>query len=189
MQKILLLLSLFLVCTTSLIQAQRSGADSPLKDKLWYGAGLSANYQASSISSTFTLGFAPMVGYKVNERLSFGPRFSYLVSFYKSRLFSNQPETAKPTDWSAGVFGRYRIAREFFAHVEYAFQNEAFITADASGLVINRETNNAFYIGGGYTSPISDLVGIEISLNYYVNQPINDFRNPLNYRFGINYRF
>ena len=189
MKKILLLLLIFPLASLPTINAQRSGADSPLRDKLWYGLGLTGNYQGGTFTNTLVLGLAPMVGYKITDNFSMGPRASAVVSFYRSRLTGTQVETARPLDWSVGVFARYRIAREFFAHVEYAYQNEAFIFTDFTGLVIDREVNQAIYLGGGYTSRISDQVGIEISLNYYANQPIDDFRNPLNYRFGINYRF
>ena len=190
MKKILLLLCILLGLSGGQLWGQRDAAPQiPLKDRLWYGLGLQGNYQGSGFTSTFVLGLAPMVGYKFSERFSAGPRVSGTVAFYRARLIPNQVEKANPIDWSVGVFARYRIAREFFAHVEYAMQNEAFIFTDASGLVIDREVNNAFYIGGGYSSPLSETVGLEISLNYYLNQPIDDFRNPLNYRFGINYRF
>lgn len=168
--------------------AQAERRDIPLEDRLWYGAGVTGNFRGSAFTSTVVLGVAPMVGYKVTDNLSFGPRISALVSFYKSTL-SGQTESVRPMDWSVGLFGRYRIAQEFFAHVEYAFQNEAFIFTDASGLRIDREVNNAFYVGGGYSAPLGRQLGLEMSLNYYLNQPIDDFRNPLNYRFGINYRF
>ena len=185
MQKTLLLVFIFLFVGISMSMAQRSGADSPLREKLWYGAGINANFQGGNISSTFSLGLAPMVGYKITENLSFGPRASFLVSWFRTRAFG-PTETINPTDWSVGVFGRYKIAREFFAHLEYAFQNEAFIFTDVNGLRTEREVNNAIYVGGGYSSRINDLLGFEVSLNLYVNQPVDDFRNPLNYRFGVN---
>lgn len=185
MQKVLLLPILLLFGVLTVVQGQ----NNRLADRLWYGAGLTGRYQGNSFSSTFAIGVAPMVGYKITPNLSFGPRVSAVVSFYRTRGFSGGNESANPMDWSVGVFGRYRIAREFFAQVEYAFEDEAFIIQDVSGLVIDREVNNKFYIGGGYSSPISDLVGIEISIMLNVNQPIDDFRSPIDYRFGINYRF
>lgn len=189
MRKILFLGILLISCLGTNLLAQSSKGPTPIKEKLWYGLGFTGNYQGGSYSSTFVIGLAPMVGYKVTDQLSFGPRFSTLVSFYKSSLYSSQPERVTPVDWSIGVFGRYRIAREFFAHLEYAFQNEAYITPDANGLQIDREVNNAVYVGGGYSAPIGRQFGLEMSLNYYINQPIDDFRSPLNYRFGLNYRF
>jgi hypothetical protein len=190
MRKTLLLGVLLLTFMNNQLEAQSSERRSTeLKDRLWYGLGLTGNYQGGSFSQTFVIGIAPMVGYKVNEKLSFGPRLSTTVSFFKSRIVTGQDQSASPLDWSFGLFGRHRIARDFFAHVEYAFQNEAFIFVDGSGLVIDREVNHAVYVGGGYSTLISDNVGFEMSLNYYTNQPFDDFRNPLNYRFGLNYRF
>lgn len=189
MRKILFLGLLLTIISSMSLSAQRSNAPAPLSDKLWYGLGFTGNYLGGSFSSTFVIGLAPMVGYKITDNLSFGPRGSALVSFYKTTAYSSTPERVTPTDWSLGVFGRYRIRREFFAQVEYAYQNEAFITAAASGLEIDREVNNAFYVGGGYSTPIGNQLGLEISINYYLNQPLNDFRNPLSYRFGLNYRF
>ncbi len=190
MRKILLLGVLLLTIMNNNLSAQSSERRSTdLKDRLWYGMGFTGNFQGGNISRTFVLGVAPMVGYKINEKLSFGPRASATVSFFKSRLVQGENQTANPLDWSFGVFGRHRIAREFFAHVEYAYQNEAFIFIEPSGLVIDREVNQAFYVGGGYTSKINDNIGFEMSINYYVNQPFDDFRNPLNYRFGVNYNF
>lgn len=188
MRKILFLSLLFLLLNHISLDAQNERSALPLKDRIWYGAGLTGNFRGSAFTSNVVLGLAPMAGYKVTDNLSFGPRISALISFYKSQLTS-QTERVSPMDWSIGLFGRYRIAREFFAHVEYAFQNEAFIFTDANGLRIDREVNNAFYVGGGYSAPLGRQLGLEMSLNYYLNQPFDDFRNPLSYRFGINYRF
>lgn len=189
MQKVLLLTTLLVIGSCAIGNTQNDRNSTNLGDRLWYGAGVIGNYQGNSFSSTLSLGLAPMVGYKITPNLSFGPRVSALVSFYRTRAFSNTPETTSPLDWSVGVFGRYRIAREFFAQVEYAFENEAFITQDFSGLVTNRNTNNKVYIGGGYSSPISDVVGFEISIMLNINQPIDDLGSPIDYRFGVNYRF
>ena len=190
MRKILLLGVLLLTLTNIKLSAQASEMRSTnLGDRLWYGMGLTGNFQGNNFSRTFVIGLAPMVGYKINERLSFGPRASAAVSFFRSRL-TPTPQSESPVDWSFGLFGRYRIGRDFFAHVEYAYQNEAFIAINFNGdLEVDREVNQAFYVGGGYTTLINDYLGFEMSLNYYLNQPFDDFRNPLNYRFGVNYRF
>lgn len=188
MKKVLVLTFLLTLLSQFSLQAQIDPSALPLKDRLWYGAGITGNFRGSAFTSTVVLGLAPMVGYKVTDNLSFGPRISAVVSFYKSQL-SGQTESVRPLDWSIGLFGRYRIAQEFFAHLEYAYQNEAFIFNDANGLQVDREVNNAVYVGGGYSAPLGRQLGLEMSLNYYVNQPFDDFRNPLNYRFGINYRF
>ena len=183
------MLMLSTLSISSLQGQSRRYENVDLQDRLWYGLGFTGNYQGGNFSRTFVLGLAPMIGYKITDRLSFGPRFSGVVSFYRSNFISSQPESANPIDWSVGVFGRYRIAREFFAHVEYAFQNEAFIIADVNGLNIDRETNNAMYVGGGYSSPLNEVLAFEVSINLYVNQPFDDFRSPLNYRFGLNWNF
>lgn len=189
MRKILFLSLLLMSLSQIVVFSQGDRAAVPFEDRLWYGAGFTGNFFGNGVTSNVQLGIAPMVGYKVTDNLSFGPRISALVSFYKTQFVAGQVERINPLDWSVGLFGRYRIAREFFAQVEYAFQNEAFIFTDASGLRVDREVNNAFYVGGGYAASLGRQLGLEMSLNYYLNQPFDDFRNPLNYRFGINYRF
>ena len=189
MRKILFLSLLLMVLSQISVCAQRDSGVVPFEDRLWYGAGLTGNFFGNGITSNVQVGIAPMVGYKLTDNLSFGPRISALVSFYKTQFVAGQIERINPMDWSVGLFSRYRIAREFFAQAEYAFQNEAFIFTDASGLRVDREVNNAFWIGGGYSARLGNQLGLEMSLNYYLNQPFDDFRNPLNYRFGINYRF
>lgn len=189
MKKIPFLFFLFLLLAHISLPGQSRREALPLKDRLWYGAGFTGNFSGSAYTSNVVVGLAPMVGYKITDNFSVGPRVSALVSFYKQQWTPTQTERVTPADWSVGLFARYRIARAFFAHLEYDYQDEAYIFTDASGLRIRREGNNAIYAGGGYSTPLGQHLGLEISLNYYLNQPFDDFRNPLNYRFGINYRF
>lgn len=177
------LTALFLLpCAT--MYAQES---TKFSDKLWYGGGVNLGISGSNGFNTFGLGIAPMVGYKVGGPFSLGPRAALNYTHIRVRLLNNEIATANPLSWSAGVFGRAKIIRTIFAHVEYELEEQAFAVFQGNDIAIQRVQRNNTYIGGGYNS--GGIWASEIMLLYNVTPVVTDLRSPFVVRFGFTYKF
>lgn len=203
-----------LLCTTALF-GQRSGrADKYFEEngnfagRLWYGGGFNLALAGSGDYNQFVFGLAPMVGYKVTDDFSVGPRFGFDYQFvrgnaavfspdYVSGQFLGFTNEKKGTfSFSGGIFARYKAFRSFFAHLEFELQNRELFLEDRGFLIYEavrqelltiKETRENFYAGIGYTSGYP--LGFEMLLLYNFNTPENTIELPFDLRFGINYNF
>jgi len=160
---------------------------SKFSDKLWYGGGVNLGISGSNGFNQFGLGVSPMVGYKFGEIFSAGPRVALNYTHIRVRLFNNEIATANPLSWAAGVFGRAKVFRTIFAHVEYELEEQALAFISGNDLVIQRQQRNNTYIGAGYNS--GGIWASEIMLLYNVTPVITDLRSPFVVRFGFTYKF
>ena len=128
------------------------------------------------------LGISPMVGYKITDRFSVGPR----VSLDYQEVFIANFTNPRWLAWGVGGFGRAKVTQSLFAHIEYAYEQISSlndITPDAQIL----DPHN-FYIGGGYSSSAGGAFGYEIVILY--NTTENDTgRVPIDYRVGFTWNF
>ncbi|MBK7871298.1 MAG: hypothetical protein IPJ74_11780 [Saprospiraceae bacterium] len=186
---LLLLIAIFTMQSTAEAQNRSRENDrrqSEFASRLWYGGGLTLGFTSSGNESLFQIGLSPMVGYKIFEPFSVGPRVNLLYSHYRIN-FSGDIESANAVSWSAGVFTRYKIVRNIFAHVEYEFENAAVFSYALSGLEALRRERNNFYVGGGYNS--GGTWGYEILLLFNTLQPENDINPPFSFRIGFTRNF
>ncbi len=172
------------------VQAQhrnsKSKSQSEFASKLWYGGGLGLGFSGGGNQSLFQLGVSPMVGYKIIEPFSIGPRVNLLYSHYRVNFLGNV-ETANAFSWSVAAFARYKFLRNIFGHVEYEFENAAVFSYGIDGLETLRRERNNFYIGAGYNS--GGVWGYEILLLYNTLQPENDLNPPFTFRIGFTKNF
>ncbi len=167
-------------------QSRNSKKENAFTSRLWYGGGLNLGFSGSQFESIFQLGVSPMVGYKIFEEFSIGPRVGIQYSHYRSNL-GGRTETANPLSWAAGVFSRYKIMRTIFAHAEYEFENAALFSYGVDGLEVLRRERSNFYVGAGYNS--GSTFGYEIVLLYNTLQPQNEIESPFRLRVGFTYNF
>lgn len=203
MKKLLLfsLLTLIIACAfTDDAHAQRRGKkkkssktdeyfdESGFANKLWYGGGLILGLSGSNNESLFTFGLTPMVGYKIiDDIVSIGPRVGFEYNHYRIDL--GQVYKNSNLSYSLGVFSRIKAFPNFFAHLEYEYENTEFINGDIVNgrLATSRITYDNVYIGAGYNS--GGLFGYEILLLYNVNAPENTAASPVDIRAGFTYKF
>ncbi|MEM9920359.1 MAG: hypothetical protein AAF990_19840 [Bacteroidota bacterium] len=215
MKNLVKLISLFLLCflVVGLNQAdaqRRSSKRSSkndeyfdesgsLKNKLWYGGGFNLGFSGGNNINIFNIGISPMVGYKIIETVSVGPRVGLQYSFIKGFGTDNQTYRFQPISYSVGLFGRFKAFQNLFAHVEYEFESAEvfFTTVNARGTVLavrngevlkQRENRDNFYIGGGYNSG-NGLFGYEILILYNVMESDDNINLPLDFRFGFTWNF
>ena len=129
---------------------RRGPAQDSEAGQLWYGAGATIGFSANQFTSLFRIGIAPMVGYKFNNFLSFGPRVSILYNRFHSEAFSGGDEiTDNSISWAVGLFGRAKIYRSFFAHAEYSLQSEKDLYYLGGTLIDDRVLRAIPYLGAG----------------------------------------
>ncbi len=152
--------------------------------RLWYGGGFNLNFgSAGGGSSLMILGLSPMIGYKINDVLSIGPRVS--LDYYEIFIDGSNP---RYMFWGIGPFARGKFSETIFAQVEYQIQGVSGLN-DASDIfplaVDNREN---FFLGVGYQSSGGGLLGYEIMALYNFLDD-NELNIPISFRFGLNWNF
>ncbi|MBK6903417.1 MAG: hypothetical protein IPH04_11590 [Saprospirales bacterium] len=187
-------------------EKRSSGVSEYLEDKgnfashLWYGGGFSLGFSGNNIYNVFNLGISPMVGYKIIEPLSIGPRASFQYTFIKGVGTDNQIHKVQPFSYSMGVFTRFKFFRYIFAHLEYELENSEYaLVSPQSGLLLydptldkiltQREVRDNLYLGAGYNSSGGQGFGFEILLLYNALNGSNSLDLPFLLRFGMTYKF
>lgn len=145
------------------------------QNPIWWGFNIG---NLSIFNNQLSLGFSPMVGYKLSEGISVGA-IAELSYFYVWRPDPNPNESY--VDYGIGAFGRGKLADAIFAHVEFRKQNV--------DLVTQREWRDYLYVGGGYSSSSGGLWSYEISLLYNVLEETNRLDFPFDYRIAFTYNF
>lgn len=166
------------------------------KHRLWYGGSFVLNLNSTNRASLFAIGITPMVGYKIIGGLSAGPRLGITYTNIKTSDNTGKVSSVGLTDYSAGVFTRYKAFENFFAHAEYEYVNQQFaadngaggilVGADGKPLTI-REGRQNYYAGIGYNS--GGIFGYEIMGLYNFNLPANSRDQPISLRVGFTYKF
>lgn len=166
---------------------ERSPRSERFSDNLWFGGGAQLAFQSNSFENIFVIGLSPMVGYKVTEAFSIGPRFSANYNAYRQRTSGNDFKS-KFVTWSAGAFARMKAFQQFFAHAEYSLESDVIGFNASSGDPIRRN-RSVPYLGAGYTSGFGGLSS-EVLLLFRLNQDSQFIQDaPFIIRFGFNYNF
>lgn len=189
------------------LNAQSKNVDSAFDqggffDQLWYGGNVILGYSGGAGDSYFQFGVTPMVGYKVSDNFSVGPRLGFTYTNIKGDALNENGEfstrAANLTEYTGGIFARYKIFNLFFIHaegeyrsLELPFTRNGLLAYDSrEGKVLTaRETEFNPIIGAGYNSSGSGLWGYEILVLYRTNIPENDPRSPFDIRVGFTYNF
>jgi len=192
------LLALTLSLSTEAFGQRRGGQNDDIDEyfdesggfahRLWYGGGFIFGFNGGTFESLFQVGISPMVGYKLDNNFSVGPRFSVIYTHYRAQLLNGEVETANPISYSVAGFARYKVFRSIFAHAEYELENEGRVNNTVLPFEVDRVQRNNVYVGAGYNSS-AGLIGYEILALYNVNLPENTFESPFSFRFGITYKF
>lgn len=165
--------------------------------KLWYGASGTLNFNGGNGYFITNIGLSPMVGYKITDNFSVGPRLGLNYTLLKVQVSSNPDvvKRARPATYSVGAFSRYKVFQRIFAHVEYEFRSDGRPWDDFGNInfdnndeiVIYREFRENFHLGAGYNS--GGVLSYEIYALYNVLVPDNSLDNPFSIRAGFTYKF
>ena len=165
--------------------------------RLWYGGGFLLGFSGNSEFSVFNFGLSPMVGYKVIENVSVGPRIAFQYSFIKGYATDGRIHNSQPFSYSVATFARFKFLQSLFAHIELEFESrESPLVTNGNLFVLDSRTNEIatvregrqnFYIGAGYTS--GGIWGYEILVLFNTTEPDDSINLPFDIRFGITYNF
>jgi len=165
----------------------REKEESSFSGQLWYGAGAQLGFSSNQFTSFFQIGLSPIVGYKINNFLSVGPRGGIAYNAY--RIENGSPDRTKVNfwTWQAGLFARAKIYQPFFAHVEYSLVSDV-VRFDANDDPIN-ETRAIPFLGGGISQGGPGAAGYEIMILFRLSQADRIGDSPFDIRTGLNFNF
>jgi hypothetical protein len=152
--------------------------------QLWYGAGAQLGFSSFNGNSFFQVGISPIVGYKLNNILSVGPRASIT---YNNVGFGSGIDNISFWTWSSGVFARAKVFQQFFVHGEYSLVSDVDVFSNGDQL---RVTRTIPFLGGGFQQGGGPgMAGFEILILFRLSQRdrFNDI--PYEFRTGFNYNF
>jgi hypothetical protein len=167
------------------------------KHRLWYGGGFDLGLNSAQGYSVFSIGVTPMVGYKIIGGLSAGPRAG--INYTNIRATDNRTGNVNSvglTDYSMGVFARYKAFENFFVHAESEYASQQFAADNGQGGILlgadgkpltKREGRQNTYAGIGYNS--GGIFGYEVMALYNFNPPPNTTTHPIALRVGFTYKF
>ncbi|GLR19471.1 hypothetical protein [Portibacter lacus] len=148
-------------------------------EKFWFGLNVGNPFISNNI---FVMGLGPMAAYKFNNIFSAG----LIGDINYTLLWRQNSPNENYFDLSAGVFGRAKFFRAFYAHAEYN------ITSLDNVSTLEPRTNfPVLLVGGGYSSPSYTAWGYEATLLFDTLGNLGRVTNriPITYRLGITYNF
>ncbi len=153
---------------------QSTGFDA---SRLYYGG-----YVNMSFGSITSIGFAPLVGYKVTPKWSVGSQLTY--EYYKDKRYDRDFSSSN-YGWS--IFNRYRFVPRLYGHVEFELMNYEFYNLSGS----DRTWVPFLYVGGGLSQPVSSNVWFNAQLLFDVlqnkNSPYKSWEPFYSIGFGIGF--
>jgi hypothetical protein len=146
-------------------QPQAQEAEAPQQDtekpnKVYKGA-----YVNLSFGKYTVIGIEPLIAFKLLPKLSVGAKISY--EYFKNK---NQSPTREGSNYGIGAFSRLRIAKRFYAHIEYSEMNYKLYDSNGDS---NRRWVSFLYLGGGISLPMSKKVSLNVELLWDLLQEDN----------------
>lgn len=181
MNKVLIILLCCLIGSVSIAQNKNTIDErSPVRDRIFFGGNLGFSFG----DITF-IEVAPLVGYRITDKLSGG-----LQVQYRHRNDKRFTPDLDATDYGANLFARYNLPAPFFLQAEYEYLNFEFFD---SQLDTERDSFSSVFIGGGMAQPLGKrafvIVTALYNLSYDNNEEPRPYDNPLVLRVGINAGF
>jgi hypothetical protein len=154
------------------------GSSDSWKDKMIYGGNIGGSL--GNVSSFFMI--QPIVGYKITDKFQAGLCPLYIYNSRTYQFTSGKNFTQSINAYGPGVFGRYLINDNIFAHVEYLGLSYK-IYDELSGLDVSKFSNSAF-VGGGYM-PGGTGVYIVALYDLLYNTNTSFYASPFDIRIGF----
>ncbi len=155
--------------------------DSPFWDRVFFGGNLGLSFGDVTFVEV-----APLVGYRVTDKLSTGLQIQY--RYRNDRRFTPDLEAS---DYGFNLFARYNIFEPFFLQAEYEYLDFEFITFPDNNSF--REGFSSVLIGGGVAQPLGRraffIITALYNLSYDDSEVIRPYDSPLILRVGVNLGF
>ncbi|MEO1096404.1 MAG: hypothetical protein AAFX57_01460 [Bacteroidota bacterium] len=153
---------------------------SSVRDRIFFGGNLGFSFG----DITF-IEVAPLVGYRITDKLSGGLQVQY--RYRNDKRFTPDLDAR---DYGANLFARYNLPAPFFLQAEYEYLNFEFFD---SQLDTERDSFSSVFVGGGMAQPLGKraffTITVLYNLSYDDNEAPRPYDNPLVVRVGINAGF
>lgn len=196
--KISLLLCGIFCMTSSLVFAQPGNTSVPAGTKkhwtknIFVGGGLGGYFGRDQ---TY-LEIAPLVGYRITERLSAGIGGSYIYAKEKliidiidnnGQYIGSKLITLERNNYGVRLFGRYFVLDDVFLHSEFENLNAEVVESVTVDKIFTRRQNiPALFIGGGYAQRLGGGSSLFImALWDIIEDRYSPYQNPI-IRIGVN---
>jgi hypothetical protein len=145
-------------------------------DKIYYGGNLGMNFGKGYAF----LEASPLIGYRITDKFSAGLTGTYMYYNFTTVYGENISDNI----YGAGVFARYFVLQNVFAHVETKFLNGMWADGE-------RSTIYPVLAGAGYRSKMGSRGSVFIMVLYDLNyDPARSlFPSPFLYTFGFGLGF
>ena len=156
------------------------GKNDSWKDKMIFGGSFGG---AIGNQSSFFM-IQPIVGYKFTDKIQAGISPLYIYSSRTINIGGNKTLTQSINAYGPGVFGRYFVNDNIFAHVEYlGLSYDRYNEKTNSNI---SEFSNSLFLGGGYM-PNGGGSGIYVVALYDLlyDSKTSFYSNPLDIRVGF----
>ncbi len=175
-------LTILIIVTSSLLFAQQNDSTNVNENSKsemsksnnsvsrWYyggevGFAFSSNY--------FSIGFDPLVGYKITPQFSVGAKIGY--AYISDDRYEPLP-ALNTSNYGGSIFSRYRIIPQIYVHGEFAYWSyENAINLTDDGYDTERVWVPYLLLGGGFSQMISPNVWAYAEILFDV---LNDTNSP-----------
>ena len=147
--------------------------------RVFFGGSVGASFGDATY-----LSLSPLIGYRVNDRLSVGG--SLIYRYRSDDRFGRDLST---NDYGASVFARYTVVGPFFVQGELEQLSYEYIRPD---LTTARTDATSFFAGGGVSHALSRNVNLYATALYnfsYGSQSPSPYSSPWVLRFGVGVGF
>ncbi len=142
----------------------------------YYGGSLTLSFSGAT-----RIGLFPMVGYKASPQLSLGAKVGYEYVNYSNSSFS-------ASNYAGGVFARYRLVPQAYAHGEFQYVNFEQPVVDGGS---TREWVPFLLLGGGFVQPVGGRSSAYVEVLFDVLQdsgsPYKDWQPVVNVGVGVGF--
>ncbi|MCB0523636.1 MAG: hypothetical protein R3A50_05160 [Saprospiraceae bacterium] len=169
---------------TSEEEPKQEKSTNQLSSRIWYGGGFQLGFSSYYGGNVFAFGLSPMVGYKIIEPVSIGPRVEMTYTSFKQPGF----KAVSLFDVDAGVFLRFRVFRGLFLQGELSNSWLQQAVYGSQEKVRTQRFNQR--IGAGWNFG-NGQAGSELGVfyNFAIANDLYAYENPLGYRFGFTWNF
>ncbi len=136
------------------------------RSRIYYGGYVTMNFSRNYA----VIGAQPMVAYKLTPKLSVGTQISYEYISDNRYTFEHNG-----SNYGFSVFSRFRVTPRLYAHTEFSLMSYKWFYSDGGD---DRKLAPIFYVGGGYSQPISKNVYLNAQVLFDVlNHENSPYKN------------
>jgi len=149
------------------------------RSRMYYGGYVTMNFS----KNYSVIGAQPLVAYKLTPKFSVGAQVSYEYITDNRYVYEQNG-----SNYGASIFSRYRVTPHLYAHTEFSLMSYKWFYSDGSD---QRKLAPIFYVGGGYSQPISQNTWLNMQVLFDVlnsdNSPYKDWQPYFSVGVGVGF--